>query len=160
IALVQLVFAAAFFIARASRRASLAALGELQDASRAIAQREALLQEAREELRRALGTGRGRFTEQTLGSYKLGELIGRGAMGEVYEGVDTRDGQPVAVKMLAQTSLGNPDHVQRFLRELRTAIAIDSPNVVRVLAVGEEPLPHLVMERLQGRDLSSILRDK
>jgi len=62
--------------------------------------------------------------------------------------------------MLAQTSLGNADHVQRFLRELRTASAIESPNVVRVLDIGEEPLPHLVMERLHGRDLSSILRDR
>jgi eukaryotic-like serine/threonine-protein kinase len=159
-ALVQMVFAAAFFISRASRRASLAALAELQEASRAVAQREALLQEAREELRRALGSGRGRFSDQTIGQYKLGELIGRGAMGEVYEGTDTRNEQAVAVKMLAQTSLGNPDHVQRFLRELRTAVGIDSPNVVKVLDVGEEPLPHLVMERLHGKDLSSILRDK
>src|SRR5262249_31133523 len=51
------------------------------------------------------------------------------------------------------------DHVRRFLRELHTAAAIDSPHVVRVIAIGEEPLPHLVMERLRGRDLSSILRE-
>jgi serine/threonine-protein kinase len=159
-ALVQMVFVAGFFIARASRGASLAALAELQSAVRAVAQREALLQEAREELRRALGSGRGRFSEQTIGHYRLGEVIGRGAMGEVYAGVDPRDGRQVAVKMLSQTSLGNADHIKRFLRELETAVAIDSPNVVRVLAIGEEPLPHLVMERLQGRDLSSILRDQ
>ncbi len=158
--LIQMIFAAAFYISRASRRASLAALGELQAAIRAVAQREALLQEAREELRRALGSGRGRFSEQTIGPYRLGELIGRGGMGEVYEGVDTRGDQKVAVKMLAQTSLGNAEHVQRFLRELRTSVAIDSPNVVRVLDIGEEPLPHLVMERLHGRDLSAILREK
>jgi len=40
------------------------------------------------------------------------------------------------------------------LRELRTAATIDSPNVVRVLEVGEQPLPHLVMERLRGRVVS------
>ncbi|MGE5186027.1 MAG: serine/threonine-protein kinase [Acidobacteriota bacterium] len=159
-ALVQMIFAAAYFISRASRRASLAALGELQDAIRAVSQREALLQEAREELRRALGSGRGRFSDQTIGHYRLGELLGRGAMGEVYEGLDTRDDRPVAVKMLAQTSLGNPDHVTRFMRELQTTVAIDSPYVVRVLDVGQEPLPHLVMEKLVGRDLSSILREK
>jgi hypothetical protein len=158
--LIQMIFAAAFYISRASRRASLSALGELQDAIRAVAQREALLQEAREELRRALGSGRGRFSDQKIGPYQLGELIGRGGMGEVYEGVDTRSDHKVAVKMLAQTSLGNAEHVQRFLRELRTAVAIDSPNVVRVLDIGEEPLPHLVMERLHGRDLSSILRER
>ena len=158
--LVQLIFAAAFYISRASRRASLAALTELQEASRALAQREALLEEARDELRRALGSGRGRFSDQLIGHYRLGDVIGRGAMGEVYEGVDTRKDQRVAVKMLAHTSLGNPMHVQRFLRELKTAVAFESPNVVRVIEVGEEPLPHLVMERLDGRDLSAILREK
>jgi len=158
--LIQMVLAATFFLARSSRASSLAAIGELEAATRAVAQREALLQEAREELHRALGSGRGRFTEQTLGHYRLGELIGRGAMGEVYAGIDTRTEQPVAVKLLAPTSLGNAHHVQRFMRELKTAVSIQSPNVVHVLDIGAEPLPHLVMERLQGRDLSSILRDK
>ena len=160
LALVEMIYASAYFISRASRRAQLKAVGELQEAIRAVAQREALLQEAREELRRALGAGRGRFTDQVIAHYRLGELLGRGAMGEVYDGIDTRDERPVAVKMLALTSLGNPDHVTRFLRELQTASAIDSPNVVRVLDVGQEPLPHLVMERLHGRDLSTILREK
>jgi len=159
-ALIQMVLAATFVLARASRRSSLAAIGELETATRAVAQREALLQEAREELHRALGSGRGRFTEQTISHYRLGQLIGRGAMGEVYEATDTRGDRHVAVKLLAPTSLGNTNHVQRFLRELRTAAAIDAPNVVRVLDFGAEPLPHLVMERLHGRDLSSILRDK
>jgi len=158
--LVQVLFGAAFYVARASRRAQLEAIDELQDAIRAVAQRDALLQEAREELRRALGTGRGRFSEQTLGHYRLGNLLGRGAMGEVYDGIDVRTERPVAVKMLTETSLGNAGHVQRFLRELRTAPAIDSDNVVRVLDVGEQPLPHLVMERLEGQDLSALLREK
>jgi eukaryotic-like serine/threonine-protein kinase len=158
-ALVQIVLLGSFLIARASRRSSLIALAELQQAVRNVAQREALLQEAREELRRALGGGRGRFSEQQIGQYRLGQVIGRGAMGEVYESVDPT-GRPVAVKMLAETSLGNPQHVQRFLRELRTATAIESPNVVRVFEVGEEPLPYLVMERLTGRDLASMLRDR
>ncbi len=159
-ALVQLVLAGTFVIARASRRSSLIALQELERAVRAVAQREALLEEAREELRRAVGSGRGRFTDQTIGNYRLGDLIGRGAMGEVYEAVDPRVNQPVAVKMLSQTSLGNAHHVERFLRELRTAATIESPNVVRVLEVGEQPLPHLVMERLRGRDLGAMLRAK
>jgi eukaryotic-like serine/threonine-protein kinase len=158
--LIQMVLAATFFLARSSRQASLVAIGELETATRAVAQREALLQEAREELHRALGSGRGRFSEQTIGHYRLGPLIGRGAMGEVYDAVDTRSDHPVAVKLLAPTSLGNTHHVQRFLRELKTAVTIDSPNVVRVLDFGAEPLPHLVMERLHGRDLSSILRDQ
>ena len=158
--LVQVVLLGTFMIARASRKSSLAALDELERAVRAVAQREALLEEAREELRRAVGSGRGRFTDQTIGHYKLGDVIGRGAMGEVYEGVDARTGHPVAVKLLSHASLGNAQHVERFLRELRTAATIDSPNVVRVLEVGEMPLPYLVMERLRGRDLGAILRSE
>jgi serine/threonine-protein kinase len=158
--LIQMVLLASFVIARASRRSSLIALHELERAVRAVAHREALLEEAREELRRAVGSGRGRFTDQVIGRYKLGDLIGRGAMGEVYEAADAQTQQPVAMKLLSQTSLGNAHHVQRFLRELQTAAAIDSPNVVRVLEVGEQPLPHLVMERLRGRDLATLLRGK
>jgi eukaryotic-like serine/threonine-protein kinase len=158
--LIQVILAATFVTARASRRSSLIAFEALERAVRAVAQREALLEEAREELRRALGTGRGRFTDHVIGDYRLGELLGRGAMGEVYDAVDVRTGADVAVKMLTLSSLGKADHVQRFMRELKTAATIDSPNVVRVLAVGDEPLPHLVMERLRGRDLSTLLRDK
>jgi len=89
-----MVLAATFFIARASRRSQLVAIGELETAIRAVAHGEALLQEARDELQRALGSGRGRFTDQTLGHYRLGHLIGRGAMGDVYEANDVRSTGP------------------------------------------------------------------
>jgi len=158
--LVQVVFLGTYLIARAHRRSQLTALSELEAAVRAIAQREALLEEAREELRRAVGSGRGRFTDQQLGRFVLGDVIGRGAMGEVYEATDMAGNQDVAVKMLSQASLGDAHHVERFLRELKTAASIASPNVVRVIEVGEHPLPHLVMERLRGRDLATILRGK
>jgi serine/threonine-protein kinase len=158
--LIQLIFFGTFLNARATRKASLAALADLEKAVRAVAHREALLEEARSDLRRALGSNRGRFTDQLIGSYQLGDLIGHGAMGEVYQGVDTRDNTQVAVKMLSRASLGNTQHVERFLRELQTTTSISSPNVVRVLAVGEHPLPHLVMERLRGRDLSALLKSR
>jgi serine/threonine-protein kinase len=66
----------------------------------------------------------------------------------------------VAVKLMSQASLGKASHVLRFLRELRTAAAIEAPNIVKVLDVGEHPVPYLVMERLQGETLSEILRGK
>jgi len=117
-----------------------------------------LLLEAREELERALRQGRGRFSEQTLGSYKLGTVIGKGAMGEVYEAHGPNG--VVAVKLLSQTSLSNPNHILRFLRELRTAAGLISPHVVRVVEVGENPVPYLVMEKLEGETLGEILRGK
>ena len=157
--LVQFVLAATFVTARMSRRTALMAVGELERAVRIAAHREALLLEAREELERALASGRGRFTGQTLSGYELGTVIGRGAMGEVYEAQSPQGGQ-VAIKLLSQASLGNPQHVMRFLRELRTCAGIESPHVVKVIEVGEHPLPYLVMERLEGMTLAEILKGK
>ncbi len=162
--LVQFVLLATFVTARMSRRTALVAVGELERAVRVAAHREALLLEAREELERALRSGRGRFTGQMLSGYELGAVIGRGAMGEVYEATDplARSGGTarVAIKLLSQASLGNPTHVLRFLRELRTAAGITSPHVVRVLEVGEAPVPYLVMERLEGVTLGELLKGK
>jgi len=157
-ALVQAVLAATFITARISRSTALLSLGELERAVRLAAHREALLLEAREELDRALRKGRGRFSEQTIGPYKLGGLIGRGAMGEVYEAQSAQGA--VAIKLLSQASLGNPQHVMRFLRELRTAAGLVSPHVVRVIDVGENPVPFLVMEKLVGETLSELLRSR
>jgi serine/threonine-protein kinase len=157
--LVQSVLLGTYVIARLSRRTVLAAVGELERAVRAIAVREALLFEARAELERALRSGRGRFSDQTIGGYQLAEVLGRGAMGEVYAGVDANE-RPVAVKLLSQSSLGNRDHVLRFQRELRTAAGLVADNIVRVLDVGDSPVPYLVMGRLEGQTLAELLRTK
>ena len=156
--LVQFVFATTLFVARMSRRTQLIAIEELEREVRVSAHREALLLEAREQLDRALRPGRGRFSEQQIGGYALGAVIGRGAMGEVYEA--TGPSGVVAIKLLSQASLGNANHVMRFFRELRTAAAIIAPNVVQVIDVGEQPVPYLVMERLDGKPLSELLRGK
>jgi eukaryotic-like serine/threonine-protein kinase len=156
--LVQFVFATTLFVARMSRRTQLLAIEELEREVRISAHRQALLLEAREQLDRALRPGRGRFSDQQIGGYLLGPVLGRGAMGEVYEA--NGPSGVVAIKLLSQASLGNVNHVLRFLRELRTAAAIEAPNVVRVLEIGEQPVPYLVMERLEGKTLADLLRSK
>ncbi len=157
--IVQAVLAATLVTARMSRRTALLAVSELERAVRTAAHREALLLEAREELERAQRAGRGRFSEQTLGVYHLGDVLGRGAMGEVYAAVNAR-GEQFAIKVLSQASLGNPNHVARFMRELETAAGLESPNIVKMLEVGDRPVPYLVMERLEGKTLAEILRNK
>jgi serine/threonine-protein kinase len=159
-ALIQVVMLCTYLTARMSRRTTLVAVGELEGAVRNAAHREALLLEAREELERALRAGRGRFSNQVIGGYELGEVIGRGAMGEVYAATALAGGDSVAIKLLSHASLGNPQHVQRFLRELKTAAEIHSPNVVNVIEVGDHPVPYLVMERLSGKTLSDVLRGR
>ena len=159
--LVEATLLATFLAARNTRIATLRAIELHGKAIRGIAQREALLEEARQDLQAALRAGGlGRFTDSVLGSYKIGKLIGRGAMGEVYEATHVTSGEPAAVKLLQAHVLANPELVRRFLREAKIAASLDVPNVVRVLEIGEPdaPFPYLAMERLTGEDLADHLR--
>ncbi len=158
--LVQLLYSCAYVIGRASRRATAEAVAELERAVRAVAQREAQLHEARQDLDRALAAGGfGRYSDAQIGSFQLGALIGRGGMGEVYEAVHLQSAERAAVKLLYPHVLANPDHLARFRRELEAVSSLDSPNVVRVLEVGSEhELPYLAMELLEGHDLAHVLR--
>jgi serine/threonine-protein kinase len=160
---VQTIYFFAYFSARQQRKASLESIDELQEATRLALQREALLQELRQDLDRALKVGGpGRYTDRVLGSYRMGVVIGRGAMGEVYESSHVDTGEVVAVKLLHRELLADQKHVTRFLREARAASALDSPFVAKVITASEpeDPIPFLVMERLTGITLSELLRRK
>jgi serine/threonine-protein kinase len=159
--IIEALYFFAYFTARVSQRVTLDAMGKLEQAVRGNAQRDALLAEARAELDRALKIGGpGRFTDQVIGAFRLGVLIGRGGMGEVYEAHAVGDQREAAVKLLHPGTLAEPVHLQRFLREAQTASRIDCPHVVRVLEVGTTAgeIPFLAMERLRGHDLAHQLR--
>jgi eukaryotic-like serine/threonine-protein kinase len=161
--LIQFVMLVAFAGARVTRAVTLNHISALGRAAREMAQREALLNEAREELKRAAWVeGPGRFTGQVLGSFELGNVIGRGAMGEVYEAEHVETREPAAVKLLHRNVLAEPQHVERFAREAKAVALIDSPNVVKVLEVSgpDAPTPFLAMERLRGYDLAGLLRKR
>jgi len=150
-----------FFLARLTRRSSLRAIEDLQRATRLAAQHDAQVAELRQDLDRVLKVGGpGRFTGHLVGSWELGPVIGRGAMGEVYEATHVTDGSEAAVKLLRRELLGDPRHVERFLREVRIAGSIASPHIVKVLEASTplDPLPFLAMERLRGRTLGELLR--
>jgi serine/threonine-protein kinase len=161
VALVEFVFFVVLLLSRAVHRAILRASIQLEETTRAVAHREALLEEARRELEHALEVGGpGRFTEQRLGPWQLGVLCGRGAMGDVYEATRVPTGERAAVKLLTRAVSADKGQVRRFLREARIAASIDVPNVVRVVDVaGEEaPVPYIAMELLRGTDLAALLR--
>ncbi len=160
---VESFYVAAYVLGRASRAVTLRALEERDKATRALAQREALLVEARQELEEALRVGGlGRYTDQDVGSFRLGAVLGRGGMGDVYEATHRDTGERAAVKLMHSRALGNPSLVRRFMREATVVSSLDAPNVVRVLEVGglEAGVPYIAMERLEGEDLAEILRDK
>ena len=160
-AMVQTAYGMCFWLARTTRRTSLRAIEQLQRTTRLAAQRDVQLAELRRDLDRALEVGKpGRFSEHTVGAWQLGNVLGRGAMGEVYEARHTATGAEAAVKLLRRELLGDPRHIERFIREVRVAGAIASPNVVRVIeaATPADGLPFLAMERLRGRTLGELLR--
>ena len=157
----QLCYAIAFWLARSTRAASLRSIEELQRATRIAAMRLAQLDEARDDLDRALKIGGpGQFTGAVVGSWELGTVLGRGGMGEVYEATHVDTAALAAVKLLRRELMSDRMHVERFLREVRAAGELQSPHVVRVIEASgpEQPVPFLAMERLRGDTLSALLR--
>ena len=152
------------FAGGARLRAGALAVAEQQAAlMRDAARRQALLDEAVRELAQARHVGgEGRYTGHTLGGYRLGVVLGRGGMGEVYEARGEFDDEAVAVKVLTAEAAHEPTARARFDRELAAVVALRSPHVVRVIAVGgaAEPVPYLVMERLTGATLSELVRER
>ena len=136
-------------------------LDEHHAAVRELSRRDAQLAEAHQEARDARAPGDGRFTGQELGAFRLGRLIGRSAMGEVYEGTGA-DGRRCAVKVLASHLLDDADALRRFHREARAIQAIDAPNIVRMIDVSPASAlqPYLAMERLEGHDLAELLKQQ
>ena len=157
----QQLYALCFVLARLTRKSSLRAIDQLQKATRLAAVRDAQVAELQMDLDRALKIGGpGRFTGHVVGAWELGNVLGRGAMGEVYEAMHVKTGANAAVKMLRRELLSDAHHVERFFREVRIAATIDSPNVVKVLESSSpmDPIPFLAMELLRGQTLGEILR--
>lgn len=103
----------------------------------------------------------GRWTGQTMGAFRLGLVLGRGSMGEVYEATSA-DGSVAAVKLLNVRATADTSMVDRFHREMQVAARLESPHIVKLLAVSPPgaPVPYIAMERLHGVDLAMRLRNE
>ncbi|MHB8191174.1 MAG: serine/threonine-protein kinase [Ferrimicrobium sp.] len=89
------------------------------------------------------------------GRYQLRGLLGRGGMGEVLDGWDTRLDRPVAIKVLRRELAMQTDLRRRFEAEAKAAATLNHPHVVAVFDSGEDDgVPYIVMERLPGRTLA------
>ncbi|MFD3422846.1 protein kinase domain-containing protein [Streptomyces decoyicus] len=96
--------------------------------------------------------------------YELVEQLGHGGMGKVYRAVDHRLRRTVAVKTLSAELALEPEFLTRFQREAHAAAALNHPGVATVHDVGEDAgggvaEPYLVMEYVEGRTLSHVLKD-
>ncbi len=94
------------------------------------------------------------------GRYKIGDLLGTGGMGAVYEALQLRLDRRVAIKILNPVYMHREDYVARFLREAKAASKIRHANVVQMMDFGELPngSVYSVMEFLEGRDLAEVLQ--
>jgi serine/threonine-protein kinase len=153
----------ALSLARLSRRTLEAAARRSHEALLLANEREAQLAEANQNLEHALriGAGReGRWTGALAGEWQLAQVIGRGAMGEIYSARHRASGAPAAVKLLNETAATNDKILERFVREGEIAGSLDVPNIVRVHEMGriDGKVPYIAMELLEGEDLARILR--
>lgn len=159
--MVPIVLLMTLGLARLSRRTLEAATRRTHEAQRLANEREAQLAEANQNLENALKAGRdGRWTGALAGDWKLGEVIGRGAMGEIYAARHRANGAAAAVKLLRESAADNEKILERFWREGQIAGSLDVPNVVRVHEMGriDGRVPYIAMELLEGEDLARILR--
>ncbi len=94
-------------------------------------------------------------------TYKLGELLGRGGMGEVVRASDVRIGRDIAIKRMRSAN-PSPDAIARFLREAKIQARLDHPAIVPVHELGNDPdgRPYFTMKRLTGTTLADVLANR
>lgn len=104
-----------------------------------------------------------RFADDA-GRYRLEARIATGGMGEVWRAHDNALGREVAIKLLKPEFAGDPVFRTRFEGEARHAAVLHHPGIAAVYDVGEglapsgDPRPYLVMELVDGRPLSALIR--
>ncbi len=101
---------------------------------------------------------------KSLGRYKIQGVLGKGAMGLVYDGLDPKLDRRVAIKTILTKKL-SPDAAKmatvRFQREVRAVARLNHPNIVQVYDFGSEAdLAYIVMEFIQGKELKDSLDGK
>lgn len=93
------------------------------------------------------------------GKFVVERVLGVGGMGIVVAARHMQLGQTVAIKFLRRNAAASAESVNRFVREARAAVGLQSAHVVRIMDVGtlEDGLPYMVMEHLSGTDLAHVL---
>jgi serine/threonine protein kinase len=93
-----------------------------------------------------------------LGRYEITGVLGRGAMGDVYEALDPTIQRRVAIKTLDKR-LSDATFVARFLSEARAVGRLAHPNIVQVYdAAEQDDLAYMVMELVEGSSLQDHLQ--
>jgi hypothetical protein len=133
----------------------LSVLGSLVVHYRTVESELRSLSEAIERLVEKVGPG------DTLGDYRVEELLARGGMGVVYRATQLSLDREVALKVIVPELAEDPEYRSRFQREAMLAASINHPNVVPVYEAGEEGgLLFLAMRLIVGIDLRHLLQQE
>ncbi|HEY5946656.1 MAG TPA: serine/threonine-protein kinase [Kofleriaceae bacterium] len=99
-----------------------------------------------------------RVSARDIAAYELGDVIGRGGMGEVLLARDRTFGREVALKRMRANN-PSPELVERFLREARIQARLDHPAIAPVHELGydSDGLPYFTMKRVGGATLAALL---
>ena len=93
-----------------------------------------------------------------LGPYEVTAQIGVGGMGEVYRARDAKLGRDVALKILPDAFVGDPDRVARFEREAQVVAALNHPNIAIIHGFQEsDGVRALVLELVEGETLTEVI---
>ena len=93
-----------------------------------------------------------------VGAYEIVALLGAGGMGEVYRARDARLGRDVAIKILPEVWLTDPDRRARLDREARVLASLNHPHIGAIYGVEESGgVPALVLELVEGQTLAERL---
>jgi len=94
---------------------------------------------------------------QTLEKYEIVRLIDSGGMGDVYEARHVLMDRPVAIKVIRSRHQDNPVSYKYFLKEMKTTVRVEHPNLVRALDGGyEDGCLFVVLELLDGDSLQTL----
>jgi serine/threonine protein kinase/Tol biopolymer transport system component len=95
-----------------------------------------------------------------LDAYEILAPIGAGGMGEVYRARDTRLGREVALKVLPSELASDPERLQRFEREARSASSLNHPNIVTIYDIGlAGSISYIAMELVRGEPLRALITE-
>jgi serine/threonine protein kinase/Flp pilus assembly protein TadD len=97
---------------------------------------------------------------QKLGHYQIIEKIGEGGMGAVYLANDTRLERAIALKILPEKLASDRERMQRFVREAKSASALNHPNIITIYEIGESDSAHFIAtEYIEGETLRERFKD-